>query len=111
MANFEALIRRAEGIPGAIRRRSTVIQAGFLVPEARESYIIETIATNEGTFLFMDIVDTQGVAHRLGLPPRTVQAIYQHHDSIMAQRRSARARAGAQKRKALGMVPFQKKEA
>lgn len=111
MDRYTQLLKSAEGIPNSLRQRSTIIGTPVFAPEARETYVIETLGTPEGSYIFLDIMDGDGQGQRVALPPKVSQAIYAHRDRIVAKRVSSRAKAAAATRKERGIVPFEKKGA
>lgn len=106
---FEDRARRVAGMPDAIRKRTTVIVAADLQEDLRETYVIEAVAVESGVYTFLEVIDKEGQAHRLALPPKVTAAILRMREAITAAKRKRGGRIAAAKAREAGIVPFQKK--
>lgn len=104
---FERARESLWGTPGFQRRNSTITTPGWaFMPSG--SWIVETIKTDDAFAIFLQVIDKSG-GQRIVLPQKVCQAIYKQHESIMKIRRKVRAKRGAETRKQMGIIPFQKK--
>lgn len=97
---FEMAKENLHGLTGFQRKLSTVAARGEKwLPQS--SYIIETIRTDEGVKIFLEIVNDAG-GQRLILPDKVVKAIYSQYESMNKTARKNRAKNAAQTRKVRG---------
>ena len=106
--DFERTLRGV-GELGGITRRSTRIVAPPMMPDKRETWVVQTTVTPDGPYLFLEVITAEGQAVRLAVPPSVANALYGQHDAIVRLRRSQRAKNAAETRKAAGVVPFVRK--
>lgn len=106
--DFERTLKTV-GDLGGITRRSTRISSPPMMPDKRETWVVQTTRTAEGTFVFLEVITAENQAVRLAVPPKVVASLYAQHESITAAGRRTRARNAAQTRREQGVIPFQKK--
>jgi hypothetical protein len=95
------------GAPGFQRKNKTITTEGWsFLPMA--SWIVETIKTNDSVAIFLQVIDKDG-GQRI-VPQKVCEAIYSQEYRIKRKRRSEGGKKGAETRKALGIIPFQRKE-
>lgn len=109
MMDYNEVIRKIRGLPTAMTRRSTVQVAPVLVPDEEETYVIETVWTDGGSYILLQHIDNEGTAYRVAIPPKAVAVIYRQRDSIVDKRRSAAAKKGAETRAGRGVIPFERR--
>lgn len=107
--SFDRLRGQLWDIPGFKRRASTIVTTLPLVGDT-STFVVETIRTEEGYVGFLQAITPTGT-FRLVLPDKVLSAMYRHHDSIVAQSKSERAKRASETRKAKGVIPFKQKEA
>ena len=57
---FSDTLRHVAADPGAIRSRTTVSDSPPLLPDARETYVLESVKLESGTYIFLEVIDSQG---------------------------------------------------
>ena len=102
---FTDTLRRIGADPSALRSRTTVTDAPALMPDARETYVIESVKSEAGSYIFLELIDADGLAHRLVLPPKACAAIYRHRHSLTERSRKRGARAAYATQVAQGRDP------
>ena len=105
---FGDTLRRVAADPSSLRSRSTVSDAPALMPDARETYVIESVRTEAGTYLFLEVITADGNAHRLVLPPKATGAIYRHRDSLVARSKKRGAKKAYETQVARGNDPAER---
>lgn len=105
---FNDSLRRVSADPGIFRSRTTVSDTPPLLPDARETYVIESVKVDGGTYIFLEVIDAQGQAHRLVLPPKAVAAIYRQRDSLVTKSRKRGARKAYETQVAKGNDPAER---
>jgi hypothetical protein len=94
---FEKARERIWNLPGFVRRQSTITADGTeLFPS--ETWVIQSIMTDDQAAVFLESVSSEG-GNRLVLPTKVVRTIYRHYDEIMKARKKLRAQRAADTRK------------
>lgn len=94
---FDKIREGLWGLSGFLRRMSTVNTPPALL-QPQGTWVIETIKTDDYLCIFVQCMDKNGGV-RLMLPEAVANRIYQQHESIMKDRRKARAAKGVATRK------------
>jgi len=102
---YDRIRAAIEGTPGFTRNQSTV-QTVLPMLGWTATYIVETVWTDEGRWLFVQAVTEEGTV-RMALPSKVADAIYRQRDAVAGKRRSAASRRTAETLKAKGVIPFQ----
>ena len=105
---FTDTLRRVAADPGAIKSRTTVSDSPPFIPDARETYVVESVKADSGTYIFLEVIDAQGQAHRLVLPPKVSQALYRQRDSLAQRSRKRGARKAYETQVAQGNDPAER---
>jgi len=82
---------------------STIKNVQSITGEA-ETFVIETARHEEGDFVFIEMMDKNGVV-RIVLPPKAANAVANQRESLTARRRSIASKAIAKARMDRGEVP------
>jgi len=107
-SRFQDTLRRVAADPGVLRSQSTVTDAPPFLPDARETYVIETARAGGSSYIFLEVIDASGQGHRLVLPPRAVQAIYRQRDSLNTRSKKRGARRAYDTQVAKGQDPAER---
>lgn len=95
---FEKVRDSLWGHPGFLRRNSTIVLTKGFLGMAQETWIVETIKTDDSLAIFLQVINKDG-GQRIILPKKVCDAIYIHHEKITRVRRQVRAQRGAETRR------------
>ena len=107
-SRFTETLRRVAADPEVLRSQSTITDAPPLLPDARETYVIETARSGNNSYIFLEVIDSNGEGHRLVLPPKAVQAIYRQRDALNIRSKKRGARKAYETQLAKGQDPAQR---
>jgi hypothetical protein len=79
-----------------------------MLPDARETYVVESVRCDGGTYIFLEVIDAGGQAHRLVLPPKVSAAIYRQRDSLVKRSRKRGAKRAYESQVARGIDPAER---
>ena len=105
---FSDTLRRVAADPGAIHSKATVSDSPPLLPDARETYVVESVRCGQSTHIFLEVIDAQGQAHRLVLPPKVAQAIYRQREALNTKSRKRGAKQAYATQVAQGNDPAER---
>lgn len=102
---FDATVRRFDGLPDVIKTSERTIRTKTKVLERTETFILQTIRQkDEGDTILIEFIGAEG-SLRIALPPRVAAAIASQRDQLATKSRSKVASAAAADRKARGIAP------
>jgi hypothetical protein len=88
--HFDRLIGTIDGLPEVTKARPSTVTTVVPMIGLSQTYVIQTYKTEDGYYVFLQMVDSEGRA-RIAIPPKVAAAIYRQRESLV---KSSRRRAG-----------------
>lgn len=104
---FDRVLGTLDGLPNVHKARPSTVTTIMPLIGKSQTYVVQTLKTDEGNFLFLQMVDAEGRA-RIVVPPKVAAAIYRQRDSLV---KTARRQAGRNRWDSLSDAERQEKVA
>lgn len=88
---FDKMYGTLDGLPNVIKSRPSTVTSVMPLIGKSQTFVVQTLKTEDGNFLFVQLVDAEGRA-RIVIPPKVAAAIYRQRESLVTRVRKQAGR-------------------